>query len=58
MEIPASEHNGVKTSEFVKGCPSSLFPVPPDTEHSGWTCTLPDGHLVRCDHLAEDGTTW
>lgn len=39
-------------------CGEQLIPVPVDSEHDGWTCVRPAGHLPTHDHRAEDGTTW
>lgn len=39
-------------------CGERLASVPADTEHGGWICTQPQGHLPGLDHAAEDGTTW
>jgi hypothetical protein len=39
-------------------CGDRLVPVPADTEHDGWTCVQPAGHLPTHDHRAEDGTSW
>ena len=39
-------------------CGDRLTPIPADTEHDGWTCGQPQGHLAWSDHRAEDGTTW
>jgi hypothetical protein len=53
----------VSTSDTVPAlaegiCGERLASVPADTEHSGWICTQPKGHLPGLDHSAEDGTTW
>lgn len=39
-------------------CGDRLVPVPADTEHDGWICVQPSGHLPTYDHRAEDGTSW
>lgn len=39
-------------------CGDRLASVPPDTEHDGWCCAEPAGHLPDVDHRAADGTTW
>lgn len=39
-------------------CGDRLQPMPPDTDHDGWVCVRPQGHLPEHDHRAEDGTTW
>jgi hypothetical protein len=39
-------------------CGEELQPVPPDSEHDGWVCAEPAGHVPDTDHRAEDGTTW
>lgn len=39
-------------------CGELLTSVPADTEHLGWICIQPQGHLPGSDHSAEDGTTW
>ncbi|UOZ06991.1 hypothetical protein [Amycolatopsis sp. WQ 127309] len=39
-------------------CAEVLTPVPLDTEHAGWVCVLPAGHLTDRDHRAQDGMTW
>ncbi len=39
-------------------CGDRYGPTPPDTEHDGWVCAEPAGHLPGRDHRAADGTTW
>ncbi|WP_018685324.1 hypothetical protein [Actinokineospora enzanensis] len=42
----------------VLACGDWLVPVPADSEHDGWICVQPVGHLPTHDHRAEDDTSW
>lgn len=48
----------VAPRQRAASCGDRLVPMPADSEHDGWTCVQPAGHLAWADHLAADGTTW